>query len=304
MNQKNTEQHCGYVALIGAPNAGKSTLLNSLTGSRIAAVTPKPQTTRGRMRGIVNTGNAQIIFVDTPGVFNAKPRFEKAMVAAAWSGVEEADSVLLLVDASKGLDADTRLVLEKINTRKKPAALVLNKVDKVKDKTVLPALAQQMLEQCSFDSVFMISATRGDGVKDIISYLAQRMPAGHWLYSGDEVTDSTERDLATEITREQCFLRLHEELPYGLAVEHETWEEKTVNGKRSIKIRQALVVAREGHKKILLGAGGAMLRSIGASSRQIIGQVLDAEVHLFLFVKVQEGWKEQADMFRKAGLEY
>lgn len=303
MNDTSSTQ-CGYVALIGAPNAGKSTLLNALVGSRLSIVTPKPQTTRGRLRGIVNRDSTQIIFVDTPGVFDAKPRFEKAMVAAAWSGAEEADCVLLVVDATTGLDAEVRHIVTQLNTRKKPMALVLNKVDRLKDKTVLPALARQLHELCSFDSGFMISASRGDGVKDIIAFLASRMPQGPWLYTDDEVTDSSERDIAAEITREQCFLRLHEELPYGLAVEHETWEEKTKAGKREIKIRQAIIVTREAHKKIILGKSGAMLRSIGASARHIIGETLGAQVHLFLFVKVRESWKEEAEMFHKAGLEF
>lgn len=304
MKKTQETTHCGYVALIGAPNAGKSTLLNALTGSRLAAVTPKPQTTRGRLRGIVNEGATQIIFVDTPGVFDAKPKFEKAMVSAAWSGADEADIVLLVVDASNGLDDETRHVAGLLKSRGKPAALVLNKVDKLKDKTVLPALAQELHNLCAFDGGFMVSASRGDGVKDIVRYLATRIPEGPWLYGEDEVTDTSERDIACEITREQCFLRVHEELPYGLAVEHEAWEEKTKQGKRVLVIRQAIIVTRESHKKILLGAGGAMLRSIGAASRKAIGEALGAEVHLFLFIKVNAKWKEDAEMFRKAGLEF
>ncbi len=304
MKKTSEAKRCGYVALIGAPNAGKSTLLNALTGSRLAAVTPKPQTTRGRLRGIVNEGDVQIIFVDTPGVFDAKPKFERAMVAAAWSGVDEADSILLIVDASKGLDAETRHVVGRLKERNKPAALVLNKVDKLKDKTVLPALAQELHSLCPFDGGFMISASRGDGVRDIVRYLASRMPEGPWLYGEDEVTDTSERDIACEITREQCFLRLHEELPYGVAVEHEAWEEKTKQGKRVLTIKQAIIVTRESHKKILLGAGGAMLRSIGAAARKAQGEALDAQVHLFLFIKVNAKWKEDAEMFRKAGLEF
>lgn len=301
---KENKTHCGYVALIGAPNAGKSTLLNALVGGRVSIITPKPQTTRGRLRGIVNKGPAQIIFVDTPGVFDAKPKFEKAMVAAAWSGADEADIVLMVVDASKGIDEDVKRTAAALKARGKPSALVLNKVDRLKDKTVLPALAAELHGMCDFDTGFMISAARGDGVKDIISFLAQRMPQGPWLYNDDEMTDSSERDIATEITREQCFLRLHEELPYGLAVEHEKWEEGKKAGKRVLKIRQAIVVAREAHKKIILGKGGAMLRSIGSAARKVIGEALGAEVHLFLFVKVRENWKDDADMFRKAGLEY
>jgi GTPase len=197
-----------------------------------------------------------------------------------------------------------RRVAIALKERKKPAALVLNKVDKLKDKTPLPAMAQELHGLCDFDGGFMISATRGDGVKDIIKFLSSRMPEGPWLYADDQVTDTSERDIATEVTREQCFLRVHEELPYGLMVEHETWEEHTKNGKRSIKIRQAIIVARESHKKILLGKSGIMLRAIGISARKIIGETLGADVHLFLFVKVRETWKEEAEMFHKAGLEY
>lgn len=303
-NEKDAAPRCGYVALIGAPNAGKSTLLNSLVGSRLSIITPKPQTTRGRLRGIVNQGPVQMIFVDTPGVFDAKPRFEKAMVAAAWTGADEADSVLFVVDAANGVDAEVKHIATSLKQRNKPAALVLNKVDKLKDKSALPALAQELHQLCDFDTGFMISASRGDGVRDILAFLAQRMPQGPWLFNDDELTDTSERDLATEITREQCFLRLHEELPYGLMVEHETWEEASKAGKRVIKIRQAILVTRETHKKIVLGKGGVMLKSIGLSARKIIGATLDAEVHLFLFVKVRETWKEEAEMFHKAGLEY
>lgn len=295
---------CGYVALLGAPNAGKSTLLNALVGGRVSIVTPKPQTTRGRLRGITNEGSTQLIFVDTPGVFDAKPKFEKAMVAAAWSGVEEADCVLLVVDAARGMDDELRGVVSGLKAHNKRVALVLNKVDKLKDKTALPLLAQELYELLAFDRSFMISASRGDGVHDIIDYLAARMPQGPWLYADDEMTDATERDLATEITREQCFLKLHEEIPYGLMVEPETWEEHDKHGKRSIKIRQAIVVAKEGHKKIILGKGGAMLRSIGTASRRKIAEVLEAEVHLFLFVKVHEKWKEDMESFSRVGLEY
>lgn len=297
-------RRCGYVALIGAPNAGKSTLLNELVGSSLSIVTPKPQTTRGRVRGITHFDASQIIFVDTPGIFDAKPRFEKAMVAAAWSGADEADVIALVIDAQAGLNAEVRSVLESLQARKKPVILVLNKVDKLKDKTPLPALAQQCYDQFNFAQSFMISASRGDGVQAILQYLAPLMPAGPWLYSENELTDSSERDLATEITREQCFLKLHEELPYGLMVEHEKWEEKTQKGgKRTITLRQAIVVTKEGHKKIVLGKGGAMLRSIGSGARHKLNKVLDAEVHLFLFVKVREHWKEEADSFRHAGLD-
>ena len=205
---------CGYVALIGAPNAGKSTLLNALAGAKLSIVTPKPQTTRGRVRGVVNEGESQIVFVDTPGIFDAKPSFEKAMVEAAWSGVAEADAVLVVVDASRGLDDDVRRIVEALKSRGKKAILVLNKVDKV-EKPKLPMLAKNLYDLFDFERSFMISASRGDGVRDILRYLTALMPQAPWLYPEDEMTDMPERALAAEITREECFLKLHAELPYG-----------------------------------------------------------------------------------------
>jgi len=295
---------CGYAALIGAPNAGKSTLLNALIGSKISIVTAKPQTTRSRVRGIANEGDAQVIFVDTPGIFEAKPKFEKAMVDAAWSGVEEADTVVVLVDAHRGLDNDTRQIIESVKGRGKPSVLVLNKVDKLEDKSVLPALAQALHALMDFERSFMISAERGDGVKDILTYLASRMPEAPWLYPEDEPTDSTERMIAAEITREQCFTRLHAELPYSLMVETEKWEEKNAGKVRTLRINQIIVVERETHKKIILGKSGAMLKAIGTSARHKIGAALGATVHLFLFVKVQESWKNDPEVYKATGLEY
>lgn len=294
---------CGYVALIGAPNAGKSTLLNALTRCRISIITPKPQTTRGRVRGIANEGESQIIFVDTPGIFEAKPKFEKAMVDAAWSGAEEGDAAILVVDAHRGLDDDTKRIAASLGARSKRALLVLNKVDKV-EKQRLPELAAELYKLHDFERSFMVAAQRGDGVKDILSYLASTMPQGDWLYPEDEVTDMPERMLAAEITREQCFLKLHAELPYGLMVETEKWEEKHAKGKRVLKINQVIVVERESHKKIILGKAGAMLKNIGAGSRRKIGEALDAEVHLFLFIKRHEKWKDDPLSFAAAGLEY
>ena len=298
-----SKTHCGYVAIIGAPNAGKSTLLNALTGARLSIVTQKPQTTRGRIRGIVNEGDTQIIFVDTPGIFNAKPNFEKAMVEAAWSGVAEADALLLIVDAVRGLSEELRMIVESLKERGRKAALVLNKVDAV-DKPELPKLAQSLYDMFPFERSFMISAKRGDGIQDIVKYLAPHMPQGDWLYPEDEMTDTPERTLAAEITREQCFLKLHAELPYGLMIDTETWEEKQSKGKRVLMIRQVIVTEREAHKKIILGKGGAMLKLIGAAARHRIGEVLDAEAHLFLFVKVREQWKNDPMSFRAAGLDY
>jgi len=294
---------CGYVALIGIPNAGKSTLLNTLIESKISIVTPKPQTTRANIRGITQHENTQIIFVDTPGIFNATPRFEKAMVEAAWSGAKDSDITVLVVDAKKGLDAETLAIAKSLGKTKKPAVFVLNKIDKVKKET-LPALAQALYDIHDFDRSFMVSALKGDGLKEIISYLAASLPDSEWLYPEDEITDASERNIAAEITREQCFFKLHSELPYGIMVETEKWEENMVKGQRTIRINQVIVLAREAHKKIILGKKGEMLKAIGTAARQKIGYALSANVQLFLFVKVNENWKEDPASFAAMGLEY
>jgi GTP-binding protein Era len=299
-----TPTRCGYVALIGAPNAGKSTLLNALAGTKLSIVTPKPQTTRGRIRAVVSEGGAQLIFIDTPGIFDAKPKFEKAMVQAAWSGVEDADVVALLVDANRGLDDDTGRIAFAMKERGKKCILVLNKVDKVEDKSRLPELAKALYDIVDFEASFMISATRSDGVADILDYLGKRMPEAAWLYPEDELTDMPERTIAAEITREQCFLKLHAELPYVLMVETEKWEEKGTSEKRVLRINQIIMVERETQKKIILGKGGAMLKAIGSTARRKIGEALGAEVHLFLFVKVSETWKNDPQAYKAAGLEY
>jgi len=296
-------KRCGYVAILGAPNAGKSTLLNALVGSTVSIVTPKPQTTRSRLHGIINAGDSQIIFIDTPGIFEAKPKFEKAMVSAAWSGADDAEVLLLVVDANRGLDDDTRRIIEALKTRKKQVVLVLNKVDKA-EKPTLPMLAKELYDLLDFERSFMISAKRGDGVKDILSYLASQMPEGEWLYPEDEPTDATERSLAAEITREQCFLKLHAELPYSLMVETEKWEEKQIKGVRTLRINQIIFVERKSQKKIILGEGGQMLKAIGSNARHKIGEALDATVHLFLFIKVKEDWKNDPSVYKAAGLEY
>ncbi len=294
---------CGYVAIIGAPNAGKSTLLNSLICSKISIVTPRPQTTRGSIRGIAIHEDTQIIFMDTPGIFEAKPKFEKAMVDAAWDVIEECDAVILLVDAKRGLDDDTKRIAASLGKYKKPVVLVLNKIDVV-DKSRLPPLARELYDLFDFRRSFMVSAKRGDRIEDVMRYLAPLMPEAGWLYPEDEITDVPERTLAAEITREQCFLKLHEELPYGLAVETEKWEEKTVKGRRVIRINQVIILERESHKKIILGKSGSMLKAIGSSARRKIGLLLDADVHLFLFVKLDAKWKDDPKSFAAAGLEY
>lgn len=302
MHKKNNTR-CGYVALIGAPNAGKSTLLNALIGSKISIVTPKPQTTRGLIRGIAQEEGSQIIFTDTPGIFDAKPDFEKAMVSAAMSGADEADQRMLIVDAAKGFDDDTRRIVEMIKQRGKSVILVLNKVDAVEKKN-LPMLAKELYDAFDFEQSFMISALKNNGVKDILRYLAPRLPEAPFLFPDDEATDMNERDIAAEITREQCFLKLHAELPYSLMVQTEKWEEKMIAGVRNIRINQVIHVERESHKKIVLGKSGAMLKLIGSIARRIIGEALGAQVHLFLFVKVDEKWKQSAEGYKSAGLEY
>lgn len=294
---------CGYIALIGAPNAGKSTLINALIGNPISIITPKPQTTRGAVRGIVIEGDAQIILIDTPGIFSAKPKFEKAMVDAAWKGVEECDAAVLVVDASRKIDEDTSNIITALKKRDKRVILVLNKVDKI-EKAQLPLLAKTLYDLYDFERSFMVSAAKSKGVKDLSQYLASLLPDAPWLYPEDEVTDMPERQLAAEITREQCFLKLHAELPYGLMVETEKWEEKNVKGKRMIKINQAIIVEREAHKKIILGKSGAMLKAIGSAARYKLRGTLDADVHLFLFVKCDAKWKNDPKSFIAAGLEY
>lgn len=297
-----TPTRCGYAVIIGAPNAGKSTLLNKLAGAKLSIVSAKPQTTRGRLRGIVMEGDTQIVVVDTPGIFEARPEFEQAMVDAAWSGADEADAVILLVDANRGLDDDTKRIVGRLKNARVPVALVLNKIDKV-DKPLLPQLAQALYALHDFDRSFMICASRGDGVRDLRQYLAARMPEAPFLYPDDQATDASERELAAEVTREECFLKLHAELPYGLMVETEKWEEGQVKGRRSVRIHQVVIIERESHKKIILGKEGVMLKAIGSAARRKICNLLDVEAHLFLFVKVRADWKKDPASFRAAGLD-
>jgi GTP-binding protein Era len=301
-------RRCGYAALIGAPNAGKSTLLNALAGHKLSIVSPKPQTTRGPVRAIVQHERSQIVFIDTAGIFEAKPRFEKAMVEAAWSGAADADEILVLVDAKKALrsaeiDADTALILQGLRARERAASLVLNKTDLV-EKPRLLALAQRLYDAFSFERSFMIAAVKGQGVPDILHWLAGRMPEHPWLYPEEQLTEMSERALAAELTRETCFHILQAELPYQLMVETEKWEEMEKAGARHLKIHQVISVERESHKKILLGARGEMLKTIGRRARYAIGQSLGAQAHLFLFVKVSPGWKEKEDALRSAGLDH
>lgn len=288
------QKHCGMVALIGAPNAGKSTLINALTGSKVAIVSPKVQTTRHAIRGINMVGQCQIIYTDTPGIFSAPHSYEKAMVSHAWNAVADADVLLLIVDAHKnrsGLEEDLVNILKKLKDHSTPKALVLNKVDKI-DKAKLLDISMAIHSHCSFNQVFMISALKEDGVEDIPGWLAAQLPAGEWLFPEDQISDRPLHFLATEITREKLFLRLNKEVPYGLTVEPEIWEEKADG---SVRINQVIVVERESHKKIVLGHQGEQLKAVGKSARHALQKMLDRPVHLFLFIKVIENWKSKQE---------
>ncbi len=293
----------GFVALIGAPNAGKSTLLNAMIGSKIAIVTPKVQTTRARVMGIAIEGTAQIIFVDTPGIFNPRRRLDRAMVAAAWSSVSNADEVVLLVDSAHGLSHDvTRIVdgLKELGPTGKKVVLALNKVDAV-EHTKLLKLSADLNAAFPFHETFMISALTGDGVEDLKRHLAAKLPVGPWLYPEDQLADIPQRLLAAEITREKLFLKLRQELPYAATVETEAWKEQKDG---SLRLDQVIYVQRQGHKGIILGRGGAMIKSIGAEARAELEQIFGCKVHLFLFVKVRENWIDDPERFRAMGLDY
>jgi GTP-binding protein Era len=291
---------CGFVALIGAPNAGKSTLTNALTGSKVAIVTPKVQTTRALVRGIALAGTAQIIFVDTPGIFAPKRRLDRAMVSTAWTGAHDADIVAVLIDAKAGIDPEVAAILGKLEEVRQPKILVMNKVD-IADKPRLLALTQDAHKRAKFDATFMVSALTGDGVSDLRDWLAAHVPEGPWHYPEDEESDAPVRQLAAEITREKLFLKLHQELPYQSTVETEVWTERKDG---SVRIEQTIYVERESQRKIVLGKDGRSIRAIGAASRRELADILERPVHLFLFVKVREGWGDDPDRFRAMGLDF
>jgi GTP-binding protein Era len=294
------ETRSGFVALIGAPNAGKSTLINQLVGTKVAIVTHKVQTTRALVRGIATHGNAQIVFVDTPGIFKPRRRLDKAMVSTAWGGAKDADLVLVLIDAERGIKGDAAALLENLAAASQPKILVLNKVDRVKPDTLL-ALTAQANEKVTFERTFMVSALTGSGCKDLLDFLAAHLPEGPWYYPEDQVSDQPMRQLAAEITREKLFLRLHQELPYSSHVETEKWEELQ-NG--SVRIEQVIYVERDSQKGIVLGERGATIKAIGAASRKEIADILEQKVHLFLFVKVRENWSDDPERYREMGLEF
>ena len=298
-----TQTRAGFVALIGATNAGKSTLMNALVGEKVSIVTHKVQTTRANIRGIRTIegehGRAQAIFVDTPGIFQPKRKLDRAMVDAAWSGARDADCVSLLIDAERGIGESSRAILQRLADVKLPRVLLLNKIDRVNPETLL-ALTAEANELCAFDATFMISALNGDGLNDYLGWLAVNLPEGPFLYPEGETSDQNPRIAAAEITREKVFLRLHQELPYASHVETEEWEEKRDG---SIRIGQTIYVQREGHKKIVLGAKGQTIRQIGAAARGDIAKRLGRKVHLFLFVKVRENWVDDPERYREMGLD-
>ncbi len=301
MNDSPETTRCGYVALIGEPNAGKSTLLNEMVGAKVSIVTHKVQTTRARIRGVALDGAAQIVFVDTPGLFRPRRRLDRAMVAAAWSGVEDADVVALLIEAHRGVTEGVERILESLKAEtRRPVALVINKIDRLKREKLL-ALVQDMSERFTFESAFLISATNGDGVKDLKAWLAERMPEGPWLYPEDQIADLPMRMLAAEITREKLTLRLHQELPYQMTVETENWQERKDG---SVRIEQVIYVGREGHRGIVLGAKGATIKAIGAEARQDISELLGRKAHLFLHVAARPNWENEAERYENMGLDF
>jgi GTP-binding protein Era len=291
---------CGFVALIGAPNVGKSTLVNALVGAKVTIVSRKVQTTRALIRGIVIENNAQIILVDTPGIFSPKRRLDRAMVSTAWSGAHDADLVCVLLDAKTGIDEEAEAILAKAASVNHDKILVINKVDLVQREKLL-ALAQAANERMKFARTFMIAAISGDGVDDIRTTLAEMVPPGPFLYPEDQMSDAPMRQLAAEITREKIYQKLHQELPYQSTVETDKWEERK---DKSVRIEQTIFVERESQRKIVLGKGGATIKSIGADSRKELTQILDVPVHLFLFVKVRENWGDDPDRYREMGLDF
>jgi GTP-binding protein Era len=294
------EKRCGFVAVIGAPNSGKSTLTNALVGAKVSIVTHKPQTTRGPVRGIALIGGSQVILVDTPGIFQPKRRLDRAMAQAAWERAGDADIVAVVIDAHRGLDEALAPVFEHLPDVKRPAIAILNKIDLVAKPDLL-RLAADISAQRPFDRVFMISALTGDGVPELRTYLAEAVPPGPWLYPEDQLTDASLRQTAAEITREKLFLRLHEELPYRLTVETTDWKELNDG---SVRIEQTIYVERENQRKIVLGAKGRTIKEIGSAARAEISEIAGTPVHLFLFVKVRERWAEDPERYREMGLDY
>jgi GTP-binding protein Era len=297
---ENAATRSGFVALIGATNAGKSTLVNRLVGAKVSIVSHKVQTTRAIIRGIAIEDRTQIVFMDTPGIFKPRRRLDRAMVTTAWGGAKDADIIMLLIDAERGIKGDAETILEGLKEVKQPKILVLNKIDQVKREALL-TLTQAANEVVNFEATFMISALNGSGCEDLMKYLAVTLPEGPWYYPEDQISDLPMRQLAAEITREKLFLRLHQELPYASHVETEKWEERKDG---SVRIEQVIYVERESQKKIALGKGGEAIKSISTAARKEISEILEQPVHLFLFVKVRENWGDDPERFREMGLDF
>ena len=298
--RRGSDTRCGFVALIGAPNAGKSTLVNRLVGTKVSIVSHKVQTTRSIVRGIAIVGRSQIVFVDTPGIFRPRRRLDRAMVETAWGGARDADLVALLIDATRGIDDEVSDLLGKLDGVAHPKLLLLNKVDPVKRESLL-MLADQANQAVTFERTFMVSALTGDGLDDLVAYLAEAVPPGPWLYPEDEVTDLPLRQLAAEITREKLFERLHQELPYAATVETERWTEQKDG---SVRIEQTIFVERDSQKKIVIGKGGETIKAISMAARAEIAEIVEQPVHLFLFVKVRENWADDPERYREMGIEF
>ncbi len=292
---------CGFVAIIGAPNAGKSTLVNALVGTKVSIVSHKVQTTRVPIRGIAIDGVSQIVFIDTPGIFQPRRRLDRAMVDAAWGGAGDADTVALLVDAVRGIDDEVDRILTKLANVRMPKLLVLNKVDKIADKDQLLPLTAELTQRGGFDRVFMISALDGRGVQDFKSYLAALVPEGPWHYPADDVSDAPMRLFASELTREKIYKYLHEELPYATTVETTSWKTLKSGG---VRIEQTIYVERDSQRAIVLGQGGQTIKRISQEARSELGKILGEEVHLFLFVKVRENWGSDPERYREMGLDF
>ena len=293
------ETRCGFIAVIGAPNAGKSTLVNALVGAKVSIVSRKVQTTRMPLRGIAIEGASQLVFIDTPGIFAPRRRLDRAMVEAAWGGAGDADIVVLMIDAAKGIDEDVERILAKLQGRHAPLILALNKVDRVKKERLLE-LAQACNARGSFTATFMISALTGDGVADLKSHLARSVAPGPWHYPADEVSDAPLRVMAAEITREKIYERLHDELPYQATVETTSWLEKG----KAVRIEQTIFVERDSQKAIVLGHGGRTIKQLSMQARLELTQILERPVHLFLFVKVRENWGDDPERYRDMGLAF
>jgi GTPase len=296
---KEAAQSCGFIALIGAPNVGKSTLVNALVGSKVAIVSHKVQTTRSLLRGIATAGRSQLVFIDTPGIFAPKRRLDRAMVTSAWAGAHDADVVGVILDARRGVDEEASAVLDKLADIRQPKILLINKIDLV-EKSLLLEIARDANKNMAFAATFMISALTGDGVADVKNWLADHVAEGPWHYPEDQITDAPLRQLAAEITREKLYLRLHQELPYQSTVETDQWQELKDG---SIRIEQTVYVERESQRKIVLGKGGRTIKAIGADARSDIADMIEVPVHLFLFVKVRESWSDDGERYRAMGLE-